>query len=347
MRASKVMSCEGDTQKRPVCSACDSIKWLEVGQGTDGTVTDKKESPFPCLLDNLCSFLHLYSQGFLYFSKTPCHDPNFWRRALIKVKKAIPGAVRKFWGILAPGLRVHKVILVMQDLETLGPHKIGKQSNPPKRSNIYIITNPKIGFSVFSVQFCPIVLVGPFSYSLGGPKFFELVFSKCDVPFSNGISRLELCENQFSKRFFEQPASRFSKEAGLPNLEKLVLSSAEEKCVCLIWLLQDCPHFESLFGLCQGACEEPLRCLVAQAVRSRHRAIPYCVEQSHHDIHVSHPCRAISPEKPYRALLLCTKGGYRRSSCPAKGIALYPCIARFSVKKQKTSKGSRTLKTLK
>ena len=55
----------------------------------------------------------------------------------------------------------------------LAPYRIGKHSNPQNRAKIHQKYTKNRGFRVFLVYFCPILLVGTFSYSLGGQLFPE------------------------------------------------------------------------------------------------------------------------------------------------------------------------------
>ena len=66
----------------------------------------------------------------------------------------------------------------------------------------------------------------------------------------------------------------------------------------------------------------------------------YRVEQSHYVSRVSHrgPQSHYTPpqKRSYRTLVPCTKGGHRKSNCPQKGIALYPCSATVLVSELQT-----------
>ena len=54
----------------------------------------------------------------------------------------------------------------------LAPYRIGKHSNPQNRpKNTSNIDLKKTRFSVFFVYFCPVLLVGAFSCSVGGQVF--------------------------------------------------------------------------------------------------------------------------------------------------------------------------------
>ena len=55
--------------------------------------------------------------------------------------------------------------------ERVGPLQDRKTQQPSKIGQKHIKNTQKIGFRVFLVYFCPILLVGAFSYSLGGQLF--------------------------------------------------------------------------------------------------------------------------------------------------------------------------------
>ena len=67
---------------------------------------------------------------------------------------------------------------------------------------------------------------------------------------------------------------------------------------------------------------------VAQMVLDPLSRYTLCIEQMLCVFHVSRPLSRYTPQKgPSAPLLPSAEGGYRRLSCPQRGIALYPCTA--------------------
>ena len=80
-----------------------------------------------------------------------------------------------FLGNLPQNLRFENatIFLRLRFGKTLGPLQDRKHSNP-QIGQTQIKNTQKIGFSLFSVYFCPILLVRPFSCSVGGQAFPKL-----------------------------------------------------------------------------------------------------------------------------------------------------------------------------